>query len=69
MTLGGTRSLEHTRQVGRCNGCGETRIGVTRVEGRPWEDDSKTFHICDGCRGSIVERPLEAVLADFEPLP
>jgi hypothetical protein len=60
-----SRSLERVRAVAKCGDCGNTALGVTRIEYRPWEAEPKRLHICDGCRRQIVQRSLQLVLADL----
>jgi hypothetical protein len=62
-----SRHRDPIRQVARCHGCGEQRPGITRFESMAFGNKpiGRAIHFCDGCRGAIVERPLDEVLTGF----
>lgn len=60
------RPIDRERRTARCQECGATRLGITRLA-RGWvaRGARREHHLCDECVASIDERPLDDVLADY----
>jgi hypothetical protein len=61
------RHREEILEVAVCHKCGQESEGWTTFESMTWSPKpvGRAIHFCFGCEAGIVERPLDAVLADL----